>query len=97
MQQAPAPRRMSPSPGAALSVIALLTALLIPCGSAAQDPALYGGLRYRNIGLAQLDYLYEIIGTADFLPSREAFDRFAEPHAALDEYLAALRRMVTDG
>jgi hypothetical protein len=42
--------------------------------------------------LDQLEYLYEVITTADFLPSNEAFGRHTELRAELDQLVASVRR-----
>lgn len=42
--------------------------------------------------LDQLDYLYEVITTADFMPSNEAFGRYTELRSELDQLFASVRR-----
>jgi hypothetical protein len=44
--------------------------------------------------VAQLEYLYAMLGTADQKPGRDAVARFAELRSALDRQLAELRRVL---
>ena len=46
--------------------------------------------------LDQLEYLYEVITTADFMPGQDAFDRYEELRIELESHITSLRRPTAD-